>query len=183
MKDKPHYLPGDKAHKNDVNNLLRVNHAGEYGAVRIYQGQLAANKNPKAKPILKHMLEQEQDHLMKFNKLLNQHKTRPSALTPLWHVGGWLMGYITATISSNTAMACTEAVENTIDKHYEKQIKQLKNSPHKNLKNLLKQCQLEELEHRDTAIEHGAHQAVAYKTLTSAITNISKLSIWVAKRI
>ncbi len=183
MKDKPHYLPGDKAHRNDISGLLRVNHAGEYGAVRIYKGQLAANKDATAKPILKHMLEQEETHLKSFEELLNQHNTRPSLLSPLWHIGGWLMGYGTASMGTTSAMACTEAVETAIDEHYSEQITELKDSPHKDLKDLLEKFRLEELEHRDTAIENGAHQASGYNMLTNTIGKISKLSIWLAKRI
>ena len=181
--NKPHYLPGDKAHRNDISGLLRVNHAGEYGAVRIYKGQLAANKDISAKPILKHMLEQEEAHLKSFNELLNEHKTRPSLLNPLWHIGGWLMGYATASMGTANAYACTEAVENAIDQHYSEQIIELKDSPHKDLTELLEKFRLEELEHRDTAIENGAQQASGYNFMTNAITRISKLSIWLAKRI
>ncbi len=141
--DKPHYIPGDKAHRNDISGLLRVNHAGEYGAVRIYKGQIAANKDASAKPVLKHMLEQEEQHLKSFQELLNQHRVRPSLLTPLWHAGGFAMGYATAKMGTANAYACTEAVENTIDQHYSEQINELKDSPHKDLNDLLEKLRLE----------------------------------------
>lgn len=118
---KKNRLPGDPKNNNIFAKIIRVNQAGEYGAKRIYEGQLSVLKNSD-KELVQHMYEQELLHLQYFNTQIIKQKIRPSLLQPLWHVAGWTLGAVSAKISKKMAMACTVAVEEVIDKHYQKQI-------------------------------------------------------------
>src|ERR1700742_2661958 len=113
----------------DIEAMIRVDHAGEYGAVRIYEGQLAVLKRRKGAEAsvetITHMAEQEQRHLKTFDRLVNERKVRPTALEPLWRVAGYALGAGTALMGEKAAMACTAAVEEVIDAHYAEQIAQL----------------------------------------------------------
>ena len=110
----PRPLPGDFTVRDVAASALRVDHAGEYGATRIYAGQRAVLKHHACADQLKHMAEQEEMHLAAFNKLLPAYGVRPTALMPLWHVGGWCMGALPAILSPKAAMAVTVAVEEVI---------------------------------------------------------------------
>src|SRR3954451_11916277 len=118
------WRPGDR--HPDTASMLRVDQAGEYGATRIYAGQLAILRRnaPEAKLIAR-MAAQEQRHLNRFNRLMAERRVRPTALQPLWNVAGFALGAATALISEKAALACTDAVETEIDKHYSDQLKQL----------------------------------------------------------
>ena len=180
----PDRLPGDPSKEEYVERLIRVDHAGEYGAVRIYEGQLAILGKKPSGPIVQHMLEQEKAHLATFDKLINERRVRPTALMPLWHVAGFALGAATAMMGERAAMACTVGVEEAIDEHYLSQIEALE--PHSDEANLRETCvkfREEELEHRDTGLDHGAKQAPGYEVLTGAIKAGSKLAIWLSKRI
>ena len=164
-----------------LSEMLRVDHAGEYGANRIYEGQLLVlgkKKSPKV-GMIRHMLEQEQEHLKKFDELLVQTKTRPSVLLPLWHIAGVALGVGSALLGEKAAMAATVAVEETIDEHYQEQIDQLEEGE---LKETIKKFRAEEIEHRDIGLAHNAEQMVGYGAFTTAIKCGAKLSIWLAKR-
>ena len=114
-------LPGEPDEATRVARAVRVDHAGEYGAKRIYQGQLAVlGQGPKG-DILRHMQAQEQHHLDTFEALIAQRRVRPTALLPLWHVAGFALGAATALLGARAAMACTVAVEEAIDAHYQAQ--------------------------------------------------------------
>ena len=180
----PDRLPGDPSKQEYVERLIRVDHAGEYGAVRIYEGQLAVlGKKPSA-PIVRHMLEQEKTHLATFDKLINERRIRPTALMPLWHVAGFALGAATAMMGERAAMACTVGVEEAIDEHYQSQIEALEPySDEAILKETCVKFREEELEHRDTGLDHGARKAPGYEVLTGAIKAGSKLAIWLSKRI
>ena len=105
--------------------MIRVDHAGEYGAVRIYAGQLAVlKKSPKA-DIIRHMGDQEVRHRERFEEILPNRQVRPSILIPFWHVAGYLLGYCSAIFGERAAMACTVGVEEVIDEHYADQAKRL----------------------------------------------------------
>jgi ubiquinone biosynthesis monooxygenase Coq7 len=117
----PRRLPGDVAAPG-LASALRIDHAGEYGAKRIYAGQLAVLKKHPLAPELRHMAAQEEVHLAAFNRLLPQHRARPSALLPLWHVAGYALGAATALLGARAAMACTVAVESVITEHYDAQL-------------------------------------------------------------
>ena len=180
----PDRLPGDPSKEEYVERLIRVDHAGEYGALRIYEGQLAILGKKPSGPIVQHMLEQEKAHLATFDKLINERRVRPTALMPLWHVAGFALGAATAMMGERAAMACTVGVEEAIDEHYQSQIEALE--PYSDEANLRETCvkfREEELEHRDTGLDHGAKQAPGYEVLTGTIKAASKLAIWLSKRI
>jgi ubiquinone biosynthesis monooxygenase Coq7 len=177
-------LPGDKNPAAYIDRLVRVNQAGEYGAKRIYQGQLAALKGTKTRQQVKHMLEQELVHLKYFDESIPKRRARPSILSPVWHVAGFALGYVTGKIGKEAAMACTVAIEEVIGEHYQEQLDWLQaNAPHeKELIAKITKFRDEELEHRDTGIEEDAEQAPCYSILHRAIQIGSKVSIWIAKR-
>jgi 3-demethoxyubiquinol 3-hydroxylase len=110
-------LPGDPTAEALVRRMMRVNHAGEYGAKRIYDGQLAVLKRSPVAPVIRRMAEQERRHLEAFEKLLPDRRVRPTALHPLWHAAGYALGAATALLGERAAMACTVAVEEVIDEH------------------------------------------------------------------
>ena len=175
------WRPGDR--RPDKAAMLRVDQAGEYGATRIYAGQLAVLRRnaPEAKLVAR-MAAQEQRHLDRFNRLMAERRVRPTALQPLWNVAGFALGAATALMSEKAALACTEAVETEIDKHYAQQLRQL-GSGDPELASDIAEFQVDELEHRDTAREAGAAQAVGYPLLTAAIRAGCRVAIGLSKRI
>jgi ubiquinone biosynthesis monooxygenase Coq7 len=175
-------LPGDPAADEIVRRMIRVDHAGEYGAARIYAGQLAVLGRSQAAPALRHMAAQEERHLAAFDKLVVARRVRPTALSPLWHVAGWMLGAATAALGERAAMACTVAVETVIDEHYAGQIARLGTSEPA-LAASLQEFRQNEIEHRDTALSHGAEEAPAYALLSAAIKAGSRLAIWLSTRL
>ncbi|WP_037499458.1 demethoxyubiquinone hydroxylase family protein [Sphingomonas jaspsi] len=175
------WQPGQK--KPATESMLRVDQAGEYGATRIYAGQLAVlgRGSPAAHQIAR-MAAQEERHLKRFNHLLAERRVRPTALQPIWNVAGFALGAATALISEKAAMACTDAVETEIDRHYAEQLAELGDSDPE-LAADIADFQAEELEHRETAREHGAQQAIAYPVLTAAIRAGCRVAIALSKRI
>lgn len=174
----------------DIKSMIRVNQAGEYGATRIYAGQLAILKESAISKTLSEMADQEKDHLQKFNQLIIEHKIRPTILQPLWHVGGYALGMITAMMGEKAAHACTIAVEEVIDEHYQGQLKELNASPESQspplnapLADLIEKCRQDELAHKETAIELGGRDAPAFALLTTAVKTISRTAIWLSSRI
>jgi len=164
--------------------MIRVNQAGEYGAKRIYEGQLSVLKNTPTAPIIQHMADQEEEHLRLFSDMMIKRQVRPTILSPFWHVGGFLLGAISARISTEAAMACTVAVEETIDNHYQNQLKELKHAPNeKVLQKAISKCHEEELEHRDTGLEHKAESMFGYRPFTAGVKCITKLAIKLSERI
>lgn len=181
----PRWVPGDPQGKTLVERIVRVDHAGEYGATRIYEGQIAVlgDRHPAA-PELRHMLEQEREHLEAFEKMIVQRRVRPTALTPVWHILGFAMGAATAAMGEKAAMACTVAVEEAIDEHYAGQARALEGLPEEaELKSMVEKFREDELEHRETALAHGAEQAPAYPLLSAAIKGGSRLAIWLSERV
>jgi len=177
-------LPGDLTRDQLLERMIRVDQAGEYGAVRIYEGQLAVLGDGSSAPTLNHMYEQEQRHLDTFNKMVSRRRVRPTALMPLWHMAGFALGAGTALLGKKAAMACTVAVEEVIDEHYAAQVAQLEDdAQEQELKDTCEEFRLEEVEHRDTAINHGAKDAPGYEVLTSAVKAGSRLAIWLSERI
>ncbi len=168
--------------------MIRVNHAGEFGAVQIYKGQLAILKDAPVRELLEEMLAHEHVHLARFEELIRTYRVRPTALSPLWRVAGYALGVGTALLGKEAAMACTEAVEDVIEKHYQEQLifleqdtrEQEKEDP---LAPLIRQCQQEEIAHHNIAIDEGSRQAPAYHLLTGAIKAATKAAIWLSKRI
>lgn len=175
------WRPGER--RPDASSMLRVDQAGEYGATRIYAGQLAVlRKNSPAAKLVARMNGQEQRHLDRFNALMTERGVRPTALQPVWHAAGFALGAVTALISEKAAMACTEAVETEIDRHYGRQLQELgEDDPE--LASDIAEFRAEELEHRDIARDAGAAQAPAYPVLTAAIRGACRLAITLSKRI
>ncbi len=174
-------MPGDLNHKQMIERMIRVDQAGEYGAVRIYKGQMAVLGKGDKKELLQHMLEQEEVHLDTFNKMAAEKRVRPTFFTPIWHMAGFALGAGTALMGEKAAMACTVAVEETIDGHYADQIEELGDTEPE-LKETFAKFREEELEHRDIGYEHGAEQAPGYGILSQAIKSGSKFAIWVSER-
>jgi ubiquinone biosynthesis monooxygenase Coq7 len=170
--------PGLKA-DDDLARMIRVDHAGEYGAVRIYEGQLAVLKarqgSGEAVAAIARMAEQEQRHLKTFDAIVNEHRIRPTALEPLWRLAGFSLGAVTALMGEKAAMACTAAVEEVIDKHYESQLDSL--SSHPELKKTVEEFRADEIAHRDEALAHGAEQAPGYRLLSEAIKMGCRIAI------
>ena len=175
-------LPGDATAGETVARMIRVDHAGEYGAKRIYQGQLAVlGRGPKG-DVLRHMKQQEQVHLDTFADLVARRRVRPTALLPLWHVAGFALGAATAALGERAAMACTVAVEEAIDAHYAGQIAALDESEAE-LRATIARYRDDELHHRDVALAHGARQAPGYRLLTAAIKAGCRMAIAVSERV
>jgi len=175
-------MPGEPGRAETIARMIRVDQAGEYGAARIYAGQLAVLGRTRAAPTLRRMAEQEQRHLDEFNRLMVERRVRPTLLQPLWHVAGFALGAATAMLGEKAAMACTVAVEETIDAHYRRQAERLGDAEPK-LKGTIEEFREDELEHRATALDHGAKDAPLYAPLTAAIKNASRLAIWLSERI
>lgn len=175
-------LPGDRCTEDETARMIRVNHAGEYGAKRIYAGQLAVLRGTESEPVLQHMAEQEEVHLQAFAEEISRRQVRPTMLLPLWHVAGFMLGAGTALLGKEAAMACTVAVEEVIDEHYAGQLETLDDSE-KTLKKQIETFREEELEHRDIGLEHEAENAPAYPLLSGAIKTVSRGAIWLSTRI
>tara|TARA_Y100000590_G_scaffold62388_1_gene66694 strand:+ start:17166 stop:17750 length:585 start_codon:yes stop_codon:yes gene_type:complete len=174
---------GSKVPKKLIDEIIRVDHAGEYGATKIYAGQLIVfGKNSKIGKTIKHMANQEQKHIDTFNKLIIEKRVRPTALMPVWNLTGYLLGITTALMGKKAAMACTVAVEDVIGKHYEKQAKQLGNKDPK-LKKIILEFRDDELEHHDIGIEHEAEKTPGYNILSKVIKIGCKTAIEISKKI
>lgn len=175
-------LPGDPAPDEQLRRMIRVDHAGEYGARRIYEGQLAVLGHTAVGPPLRHMAEQEQRHLAAFERLVVERRVRPTALLPLWHVAGYMLGAATALMGEKAAMACTVSVEEVIDEHYRRQAEAL-GDQEPALKEQIEEFRAEELEHRNLALDSGAVEAPGYPLLSAAIKAASRLAIKLSERL
>jgi ubiquinone biosynthesis monooxygenase Coq7 len=175
-------LPGDPTAREVVERTIRVDHAGEYGAKRIYEGQLAVLGRTKYGPLIEHMKAQEQVHLDTFSRLIGERRVRPTALLPFWHVAGFALGAATALLGHRGAMACTVAVEEAIDEHYRAQ-EDILGDDEAALRADIARFRAEELEHRDTGLEHEAEQAPAYRLLSAAIKTGCKIAIKISERV
>ena len=169
----------------EVQRMIRVDHAGEYGAARIYDGQLAVlGDNHPLYATIKKMKDQEQDHLDAFDDLLVKRGVRPTVLNPFWNAAGFALGAATALMGGKAAMACTAAVEEVIDEHYESQRKKLKHwGIEKKFEKTIADFQADEVKHRDTAYEHGAKETPGYTLLSETIKAGCRTAIWLSKRI
>jgi len=180
--ERPPYLPGDPVPDAEIERMIRVDHAGEYGAVRIYDGQLAVMRHGRARDEIRRMAEQEARHLATFNELVRTRQVRPTLLQPLWHMAGYALGVATALLGEQAAMACTVAVEEVIDEHYQGQAERLGDTDPA-LKHTILAFRDEELAHRQRAIEHGAMDTLGYDLISGAIKTGSRLAIWLSTRI
>ena len=166
----------------DTDAMIRVDHAGEYGAVRIYEGQLAILGKSASGDTIRHMAEQEQQHLKTFDRLVNERRVRPTALEPVWRVAGFALGAATALMGEKAAFACTAAVEEAIDEHYAAQIEAL-GTRDPDLKKTVEDFRADEAAHRQTALDNGAEQAPGYKLLSEAIKAGCRVAIKLSEKI
>ncbi len=183
---RPMPLPGARSEKSRRNAMVRVDHAGEFGAVRIYEGQLAVLRGrpgmDKTVAEIEHMASQEDTHLETFDRLVNERGVRPTALAPVWHVAGFALGAATALMGPKAAMACTAAVETEIDNHYAAQLRELDDKDPE-LKGFVEKFREEEIEHRDHALASGAEEAIAYPLLSRAIRFGCRAAIRISEKI
>jgi len=182
MTDAPARLPGDPTLEDDTARMIRVDQAGEYGAVRIYAGQRAVLGARASGQVIERMAAQEAEHLKKFDALMNTRRVRPTALSPLWHVAGYALGAATALMGEKAAMACTVAVEEVIDEHYGRQAERL-GGDDPALKALIEDCRADEIAHKQEAEAEGAREAPGYPLLSGAIKGASRLAIWLSERV
>ncbi len=174
-------LPGDLSKRDLIDRIIRVDHAGEFGAQRIYEGQLAVlGRRPCGKTI-RHMKEQEEKHLAAFEKLIVERRARPTLLHPIWHVAGFALGAGTALMGEKAAMACTIAVEEVIDEHYRRQQEAL-GDDEPELRETIEEFRAEEAEHAHIGREHGGEDTVGYPVMRAAIATGSRLAIWLSER-
>jgi ubiquinone biosynthesis monooxygenase Coq7 len=176
------YLPGDRAPADDAARMIRVDQAGEYGATRIYRGQLAVLRRGRAVGAIREMARQEERHLAQFDRLTAERRVRPTALSPLWHIAGYALGAATALLGERAAMACTVAVEEVIDGHYARQAERLGTSDPE-LAEAIGAARADELSHRDTALAHEAAEAPGYALISAAIKTGARVAIWLSERV
>ncbi len=174
--------PGDPTPEERIARMIRVDHAGEYGAARIYAGQLAVLGRGEKGEVIRHMAAQEAAHLADFSALVAARRVRPTALLPIWHLAGFALGALTAALGEKAAMACTVAVEDAIDAHYTAQAAELGDSEPA-LKAKIEAFRAEELEHRDTALAHGAEETLGYRLLYRAINTGCRVAIKLSEKI
>lgn len=185
---RPYHLPKIQSTRclttrKKLEEIIRVDHAGELGADVIYAGQMAVLGSTSKGPLIKHMWDQEKGHRAKFEELIKKHRVRPTVMSPIWNIAGYCLGAGTALLGSEAAMACTVAVETVIVDHYNDQLRELMEDPVANeeLLGVIKQFRDEEQEHHDCGIEQGAEQAPFYKGLTEAIKWGCKGAIAISK--
>lgn len=182
--------------RQKIAEIIRVNHAGEMGAKVIYDGQIIALKikrDEKTLKIIEDMKKQECQHFDYFDEFLRQNKTRPTLMQPLWEIGGFALGFLTALADKKAAMVCTTAVEEVIDEHYQQQIKDLEylkkntlNTDTKMIEDLqenIKKFRADEIHHRDIAYNNNARDFMAYKALSGFIKLTTKFAINISKKI
>lgn len=180
--------PGESGGARRVAEMIRVDHAGEYGAVAIYRGQRAvlgrAASTRRAAAEIAAMEAQEQAHLKAFDALIARRGVRPTALAPVWNAAGFALGAATALIGEKAAHACTEAVEEVIERHYARQIAELEqDGAEPELAQTFTRFRAEELAHRDVAVAGGAKDAPAYGLLTGLIKAGCRAAIRVSEKI
>jgi ubiquinone biosynthesis monooxygenase Coq7 len=165
--------------------MIRVDQAGEFGATRIYAGQIAVmgDRGPHS-PEIRAMAEQEAGHLARFDALMVRRGARPTALQPLWSAAGYALGAATALMGPEAAMACTAAIEEEIDRHYTRQLDELEQAgDDPELADMIAEFRDDEREHRDAAIAAGAERAPGYPLLSTAIRLGCRAAIRLAERI
>ena len=175
-----------KTNKIKVEEFIRVNHAGERGAIKIYEGQLLALntfvKDENLKKTIEKMKNHEKEHLDFFNKEIKKRKIKPTKLLPIWDLLGIGLGFSSAMMGKKAAMLCTASVEEVIDKHYQNQLDQL-HSDEKNLKKKIKKFRDDELHHKDIAYKQGASKKGFYSIFDKIIKTGSKVAISISEKI
>ena len=175
-------LPGDLGPEQTIERILRVDHAGEYGAARIYEGQLAVLGRDAVAPVIREMADAERKHLETFDRLLSERRVRPTLLAPFWHAAGFALGAGSALMGPRAAMACTAAVEEVIEEHYAAQVDKL-GDDEKELRETLIEFGAEESQHKEIGLAHEAEKAPGYEPLSAVVKRGTRLAIWLSERI
>ena len=175
-----------KTDKNKIEEFIRVDHAGERGAIKIYEGQLLALntfvKDNKLKKMIEKMKNHEKEHLDFFNKEIKKRNIKPTKLLPLWDLLGVGLGFSSAMMGKKATMLCTASVEEIIDGHYQNQLNQI-NSDEKNLKKKIKKFRDDEIHHKNIAYDNGASKEGLYSILDKIIKTGSKVAISISEKI
>ena len=175
-----------KTDKKILEEIIRVDHAGERGAIKIYEGQLLALKTFKndedLKKKIEEMKEHEKEHYEFFDKEIQKRKIKPTKLLPVWDLMGITLGFGTAMLGKKAAMMCTASVEEVIDNHYKSQTYKLADDE-KILKEKIIKFRQDELDHKDIAYESGATKKGVYSLLDKIITTSSKIAIVISEKI
>ena len=175
-----------KTNQKTLEEIIRVDHAGERGAIKIYEGQLLALKTIKQdedlKNIIEEMKEHEKEHLAYFEKEIQKRKIKPTYLLPLWDVMGVALGFGTAILGKKAAMLCTASVEEVIEDHYQNQLEKL-GSDEKELKTKIEKFRSDEVNHKNTAYEAGATNKGLYSIMDKIIRSSSKIAITISEKI
>lgn len=175
------YYPNN--HKK-IQEIIRVDHAGEFGAKRIYEGQIAYTKNVNDKKLIKHMLDQEAEHLKYFDNQIKDGNTRPTALMPIWNIFGYALGAISAKCGNESAMLVTESVEEVIVDHYQGQIDYLKSIKSKDqLLTKIKKFKQDEADHIHIALENNSANVQLHDTMSALVKTFCKTAIFLSKKI
>jgi ubiquinone biosynthesis monooxygenase Coq7 len=179
--------PGPARNNDAIARMIRIDHAGEYGAVHIYRGQRAVfGRLPSKTRIarqLEHMEADEQAHLDAFDGYIAKRGVRPTALSPVWRLAGFGLGVATALMGEKAAHACTEAVESVIESHYGKQVEELEAMGESELAADFARYREEEVAHKDLAVDEGAHDAPGYPLLSALVRTGCHIAIKVTERI
>ncbi len=175
-----------KTNKKKLEEFIRVDHAGERGAIKIYEGQLLAlktfKKDPELLKLVEEMREHEQEHSDFFENEIRERNIKPTKFLPLWDLLGVGLGFGSTILGKKAAMLCTASVEEVIDKHYQSQIDQLQDDE-KKLREKIKKFRADELEHKDIAYEHGATKKGFYSVMDKIIKTGSKIAINISEKI
>ena len=176
----------EKTNKKTLEEIIRVDHAGERGAIKIYEGQLLALKTIKQDESLlntiEEMKEQEKEHLEYFEKEIRKRKIKPTSLLPLWDIMGVALGFGSALLGKKATMLCTASVEEVIDGHYNNQLKKLGNDE-KDLKKKIEKFKEDEVNHKNIAYESGATNKGVYSIMDKVIKTGSKIAITISEKI
>ena len=176
----------EKTNKKILEEIIRVDHAGERGAIKIYEGQLLALKTIKEdenlKNIIEEMKEQEKEHLEYFEREIHKRKIKPTSLLPLWDMMGVALGFGSALVGKKAALLCTASVEEVIDEHYNNQLKKLGNDE-KDLKKKIEKFKEDEVNHKNLAYEFGATNKGLYSVMDKIIRTGSRIAITISEKI
>eukprot|EP01104_Vermistella_antarctica_P017487 TRINITY_DN6199_c0_g1_i1.p1 TRINITY_DN6199_c0_g1~~TRINITY_DN6199_c0_g1_i1.p1 ORF type:complete len:256 (-),score=57.16 TRINITY_DN6199_c0_g1_i1:107-874(-) len=175
----------DVARKEMLDSIIRVNQAGEFGAQRIYQGQIDALKGTDVESVIQRMQDEEKVHQEVFDRYMTEFRARPTALYPLWNVVGYGLGYATGKMGKEAAMACTVAVETVIGEHYNEQLRDMSDQDidEPELREHIRQFRDDELGHLETGLEHNAERAPLYDALYHSIKFGTEVAVWMSKRV
>ena len=175
-----------KTNKKKIEEFIRVDHAGERGAIKIYEGQLLALntvfKDEKLKKIIEEMKFNEKEHLDFFEKEIKKRNIKPTKFLPIWDLLGVGLGFGTTLLGKKAAMLCTASVEEVIDEHYQKQINQIEDDE-KQLKKKIIKFKEDELHHKDIAYEEGATKEGIYSILDKIIKTGSRIAINISEKV